>query len=216
MRPLLALAIGFAICAVATSCGKIGEAGTGARRVVKTQVGLAGVSAAASEDRLTVAGHIRGDDDIDGDARSQNDDVTSRSYGHAASDAVRSDVAALVKSYFVDAARKDGAKACALLSRRLAEKRDLAAEVPEYYLPEPGVPLTVHGKGCVQFMTRLFRQYHPRLSTDAASVIVVGMRVRAEHGLVLLAFRTTPERQIQVAYEGGVWKIDALLDSEIL
>jgi hypothetical protein len=56
------------------------------------------------------------------------------------------------------------------------------------------------------------------LSAGAGSVMVTSLRVKGDHGIALLAFKTMPERDIAVERkrERGRWTVDALLDEELL
>jgi hypothetical protein len=61
----------------------------------------------------------------------------------------------------------------------------------------------------------LFQLDHQRLVAEAAMVDVIDIRVVTHGAIAILAFRTTRERELRLGREGGVWKIDGLLDDEL-
>jgi hypothetical protein len=162
----------------------------------------------------SIRGHVRGDDDADGDGYNYEDDHSVRDYGHAASAADVQAVTAAVKRYYAAAVAGDGATACSLVYSGLAKRSNFSEVVPGAYATASNSSV-FRGKTCAQVASLLFELNHQRLTEDVATLEVTGVRVSGAHGLALLAFRRTPERQIAVEHEGGAWKIDGLLDEEL-
>ena len=52
-------------------------------------------------------------------------------------------------------------------------------------------------------------------AAHAAELQVTGVRVDHASGVAVLGFKTLPGRQLRVAREGKVWKVDGLLDLEL-
>ncbi len=161
--------------------------------------------------------YIKGDQDRD-EARNgppDFDDGRFRDYGRSASAADRRAITALLKRYYAAAATGDSPAACALTFSGLARSADLVDKAPEDYEPTSG-SLPLRGKSCVEVMSALSRQHHEELTAAAATLVVIDVRVHGARGLAILGFRTTGERVIPLAREGGVWKVDGLFDSEIV
>ena len=177
----------------------------GARR----RAGLASRSAAAP-----AGSYMRDDDDVDEDASNQFDDHAIRDYGLAASAADTRMIAALVGRYYATVAAHDGAGACSVLLPSLAKRADLVEAVPEEYARASG-PSALRGKSCAALMSLVFERNRRQLAAESSTLIVLGVRVKGDHGLALLGFKAEPERYIPVQLEAGAWRIDALLDEEI-
>jgi predicted small secreted protein len=175
-------------------------------------------SASHSSSNATPAGdYLRGDDDAEGDESPNHKDIDDdplRHYGDAAGAADERAVTGLVKRYYAAAAAGDGAVGCSLLLIRLAKDSNLGQAAEKAYPPALDVP-PLHGKSCAQIMSLLFKEDHEQLAADSTTLQVTSVRVNGRHGLALLGFRTTPERQIRVERDGGAWKLDALLDREL-
>lgn len=232
---LVLLAVAF--CAFLTACGGAGR-GTGLASKTSSTV-LAGQADAQTSTAGTglALGEISGDYDTDDDYRHKpsndgdNDDLRTRKdrdndadnrsksyydkddhsvlgFGHAARAADRSAIAALVRRYFAVAAAADGVAACSMIVPSFAKS------VPEDLGQSPGPPYS-RGKTCAVVMSKTFEHYHRQLAAHAASLEVSRVRVEGSMGLAVLAFKGLPGRQIQVAREGGVWMMDALLDREL-
>jgi hypothetical protein len=159
-------------------------------------------------------GYLRGDDDGDLDTTGRSDDWRVRRYGHSASPADRGAVTALVKRYYATASAGAGAAACSMMVSRLARAPDLGEAAEAAFPLAPGVP-ALHGKRCASVMSLSFGEDHRRLAADSATIHVILVRVSGGHGLALLGFRTTPERQLSVEREHGRWKIGAVLDRQL-
>jgi hypothetical protein len=211
-RALLAL-LAVALLATGTSaCGAAREA------PASSPPGHSGADAAIA---TTVSGsahtgvYLRGDGDADGSGSPEDDDdSTVRDFGHPASTGDAKAVTALLERYYAAAAAGGGATGCSLMSPRLANESNLGEAAELAYPPAFSTPL-LHGKPCARILSVLFKEDHAQLAADSATVVVTGVRVDGRHGLALLGFRTTPERQVPVEREGRAWKVGALLAQEI-
>jgi hypothetical protein len=152
------------------------------------------------------------DKDNDSDNKSNSyydrDDKSVRGFGQAASAVDAQAVTAVVRRYFAAAAAQDGTTACSLVVS------DLARAVPEDLGRSPGPPYA-RGNTCAVVMSKMFKENRPQLTAYAAMLKVTGVRLKGDRGLAVLGFRTLPGRQIGVTREGDVWKLAALLDSEL-
>jgi hypothetical protein len=160
--------------------------------------------------------YVKGDEDVDAREGSGNDydDGDLRGYGREAGAGDATAVAALVARYFTAAAHDDGSQVCALLDSRVAKSADFAQVVPPSYV-SAGDPSALRGKSCAQVASLLLNIDHSQLAVEAPSVRVTSLRVLGDHGVALLGFATTPERQIPVRREGATWKLDSFLDTEL-
>jgi hypothetical protein len=158
-----------------------------------------------------VGGYRHGDDDGDFDPPYYHDDSDVRHFAHAANPLDKRGVETLVKRYYATAAGDDGAAACSLMTSSLARDPNLGDVAEAAYPIAPSVP-PLQGKSCASIMSLLFAEDHRRLVADSTTLQVVMVRVGRVRGLALLGFKTTPERQIGVAREHGVWKIAGVLD----
>jgi hypothetical protein len=143
--------------------------------------------------------------DIDGDSDNNDDDYA---YGNAASPADRRAVTEMVKRYYTAAAAMDGVKGCSLIYSLLAE------EIPELYGEIPDSP-QLKGTTCSVVMSKLFKENHSRLVSDAATLQVRSVRVMHNRALVMMSFRSMPQRDILVHREHRTWRIDELLDTKL-
>lgn len=126
--------------------------------------------------------------------------------GHPASPADARGAAAVVKRYYADAAREDGASACRLIYSPRAET------IHDELDGAPGPP----GKRrvtCGFVLSRLFRAMHSRLRADSATLRVGAVRVEFNLGSVQLHFAHVKlPHYIEVRRERGAWKMSMLLD----
>lgn len=154
----------------------------------------------------------KADADKDNDIGAPSDDTNnnpSLNFGHAADAADARTIATLVKRYYAAAHAEDGAKACKMLYSTLEEA------VPEDYGESPPGQPYMRGTTCAAVLTLLFKHDHPQLALELPKLEVARVRLVEHHGIAILHFGTLPERQIPVAREGHIWKIQALLDSEV-
>jgi hypothetical protein len=171
----------------------------------------AGGGATVASGPDSVGGYRHGDDDGDLDTPYYLDDRRVRHFAHAAGPIDKQEVERLVRRYYAAAAGGAGATACSLMSSSLATGPSLGDLVEATYPVAPSVP-PLRGRSCASIMSLLFAEDHRRLIADSTTLQVVMVRVGLTRGLALLGFRTTPERQIGVEREHGVWKIDSVLD----
>lgn len=158
----------------------------------------------------------QGDDDIDASPHHRDsDDYIARHYGRAASAGERRAIVAAVKGYFTAAIADDGAAGCLWVSARLAKSPNLG-EIAETSHPLPPSIPPLQGQSCPAIMTLLFREDHARLAHETSSLQVVSVRVEGAEGLAILGFATMFERELPVRREGSAWKVDALLDKELV
>lgn len=195
---LLAVALLLFVCLGA--CGEAGRDTHSGSQVTFNATTTATTSGTTVSNAVTR--HDLGKSDNDGDGDNGDDDDR---WGHAASEADREAVVALVKRYYGFAAAGDGGAGCALIYSLLAE------EIPELYGEPPGPP-SLRGGTCAAVMSKVFKQKHRQLVADTASIDVIGVRAKRLRGLALLRFKGSPERDIPVHREHNAWKINALLD----
>jgi hypothetical protein len=210
-KPLLALLallaaapLSLGICA----CGGAGTESTSASNVTST---TAATTTSTSESAFAPTA-TKADSDKDDDVGAPYDDKSNDAVlnvGHAASAGDRHKIVALIQSYYKAALRGDGAKACTMIYSTLAES------VPEDYGTSPPGPPYMRGTTCPAVLTLLFRHYHSQLALELPKLKVTRVRLEEHHGLAVLRSGTMPERQIPVAREGHVWKLSALLDSQL-
>lgn len=156
-------------------------------------------------------GYVVGDDDRE---PGTSDDQLVRKYGRAAPPADRLAIAALARRYLVAALGEDAAEGCRLLAASVVSEARRASEVPHEYASPGAMP----GSSCAAYAARLFKLNHQQLGlADVSSLKVAIVRVNhdATLGLAVLAFKTTPERQLTVLREAGHWKMASLLDEDI-
>lgn len=142
-----------------------------------------------------------GDEDTDDEnpaARGNDEQPLLDSYGPPSSPAEARTIAALVKRYYAASLAGNAARACSMLSA------DLAASLAAHNAQGTQT-------SCAQPMSVLLEQQHQRfVAEDVATMLVTAVHVKGNLGLSVLAFRKTPESQIILVHEGGVWRIDAL------
>ena len=205
------------------SCG-VSACGEGGRGAAHASSGVPRSSFTTSTEPGTPAtytrgpgGYVEGDEDGDDISHSHKDadDRSVREYGHEAGELDLRAVTKLVKRYYQAGAAVDGARACTLIYRPVAEERDFANIAPKAYAEVSGSAL-FREKNCREVESILFELNHRTLLLGVGTVTVASLRVKDDHGIALLAFKTMPEREIAVEREHGRWTIDALLDSELL
>jgi hypothetical protein len=168
-----------------------------------------------------VSGHGDADNDDsklpkDGDNDSDNatgsyydkDDQGVRYFGHAANPTDRRAVTALVKRYYVTAVAQDGSAGCALIASPLAKS---VAETLGQAMGQPDL----RGNTCATVMSKVYKLNHRQLLAYEPTLEVTGVRLEGGSGRAILGFKDLPGRQIGVTRESGVWKIQALIDTEL-
>jgi hypothetical protein len=212
-QPLLALQIGVLLGLGVVACG---SASGGRVSPPYGRLGAPASAAPAGSSAITgtqAGGYVKGDGDADGANGQDADDATTRGYGHPASALEARIVAALVRRYYAAAAAGDGELACSLIYSVLASPSKLP-RVAESYAPAPSAP-PLAGKSCGYIMSLLFRENHRQLVADAVTLELTGVRVEGRRCLVLLAFKSKPERELPLEREHGAWKVASLFDEEL-
>lgn len=139
--------------------------------------------------------------DRDNDSDENDDDAHILDYGQPATGATRSQLVTLLTDYYEDAARADGAKACALLVPYVAE---LVGE-------EAGA--SGHGKTCATTLSKWFADHHARYQAQRATLKFLAIRVGEEHALDVMSFANLPEvRQISARDYHGRWQLLNAID----
>jgi hypothetical protein len=169
------------------------------------------VSAPAATARDASNGYLHKDgdedtDDIKQDHKVQNDDrELFAAYGEKASAKDAQVITKLVRDYFEVVAANDATRACSLLVTVLSH----------------GLVNGQHGssspKTCQESMSLLFRQQRLNLLTGAevATMKVISVHVKGNLGLAVLGFRHVPEQEIIVERKSRIWKVDALVSSDL-
>jgi hypothetical protein len=138
--------------------------------------------------------------------RDELPDYKTEPFGHPADAADTRAVTALVKRYYADAAREDGAAACGLLYAPREET--IAAEY--------GGSGSATGKQsvtCGPALSGLFKELHGVLEADSAKLRVTAVRVELNRGSVQLHLaHVSVPHYIGVHRERGVWKMEMLVD----
>ena len=222
----LALPATVVLCLCVVACG-------GASRGVGSASRSTAEAAAAMQPSNSITGDYDGDDDYsnqgsndgdnddstqpkdrDNDSDSSgksyfdSDDSSVRGFGHAAGPVEGKRIASLIKRYFAAANAGDGATACSMMVSSIAKS------IPED-IGGPAGPLYARGTTCATVVSRAFEHYHRQLAAHTGTLEIADIRVSRSKGVVVLAFEKLPGRQIHVARESGVWKVDALLDAEL-
>jgi hypothetical protein len=160
----------------------------------------------------TPGGHLHADGDHDGDDGhptdpGQDDQGLLLAYGgpaHAPPATTRT-IEALVKRYYAASLAGEAAGACALLGSEI-----LAGLIAEQGESSRGVG------ACATAIAPVLAQLHDHLVVEnPATMVVIGVYVKGDLGLVLLGFKHSPESDIVVQREGSVWKVGALFDNEV-
>ena len=171
-------------------------------------------TAAASKTVVVGDGHLVGDGD--GDEQKSNDyDDIGRRYGHAPSAVEKRAITDLIKRYYAVAAAGDGRKACAMIAPGLIRGQSLAeGAIPKEFIPVSGSSVFRH-KGCAQIASLIFSIDRQLLAEEVPTLQALSVRIKGSQGLVVLGFRTSPERQMPVERVHGAWRVGAMLDLQI-
>jgi len=211
MKGLLVLLVTASLGASAAACGSA-NLGTGSSSSVSHTI-ASSTASKVSAPNSTQEDYLTADRDHDNDLEATIDDTNnddSVDYGHAASAADKRAVTVMLKRYYAAATAENGAEACSMIVSSLAES------VLEDYGPgSPGPSYLKVGTSCASVMTLLFRHFHSRLTVELPKLEVARVRLVGHKGLAVLSFDSMPEREIQVGRQGGIWKVDALIDHEL-
>jgi hypothetical protein len=193
--PMTALSV-MTLCAGLSACG-----GNGTKNSLRS---------------ATSAGYVLGDADDDdrhsGAEPTDRDDAPVRHYGAAGTAGDMNTMAVVLKRFYAAAAAGDGARACGLLSAKLAHGHRLERFVPEEYRPTQGATI-FQGRGCAKVESTLFSIDREQLRAQSTSMLLPEVRVRGRHAIAIVRFKHFPERQIALKLEDNGWKVDALMDS---
>jgi hypothetical protein len=205
MRLLLVLVTIALLGVDMSACGGAGKGARSASQASADTVASGATTRTASAAKPTQS-HFPTDSDEDndnpGNSRYDNDDNPVLYFGRSANAADGRAIAGLVKRYYAAGAASDGARACPLIYSVVAES------VAEEYGQSPAL----RGSTCAVVMSKLFKQRHRELAADVTGLEVILMRVSGNRGVALLRFGTTRERRVFLKREGGVWKMNVLLD----
>lgn len=163
------------------------------------------------EDEKARPGPPDKDNDADntGRTRYDSDDSTVLDFGHAASRADRTAIAALIKRYYAISATENGAGACSMLYSTYAEA------LPEDYGTSPPGPAYARGATCAAVMNRVLEHFHSQIVARLPKLKVIRVRIKARQGVAVLSFGALSEREMHVVREGHIWKMLALTDTEL-
>jgi hypothetical protein len=197
---LVSLTLAATVAFAMSGCGGAGDTQGKVQQTTTEQTGAA--KQATAQGSYSLRDGDRDSDDEHPPLRFGNDDAPLLvDYGGRADPANTHTIEALVRSYYAASLAGNGAKACELLARSLAQA------VPDEY----GKGAQAGGEGCRGPMSTLLAQQHARLlSQEIPTMLITGVHVKGKVGLAVLRFKTTPESQIILAREGGIWKINAL------
>jgi hypothetical protein len=207
MRTLLVLAATL-LSLGASACGGASKGTNASSPSVATSA--TPTKSAARTSPVGIYSHV--DSDKDNDVTAPYDDKNNDialNYGHAASAADERAVTTLVHRYYIAAATGAGAKACSLIlsgfSKAIAE---------DYGRGSAGPPYLRTATTCPAVMNLIFKHSHGELAAALPKLEVSHVRLVGRNGFAILRFGAL-EREIAVVREGSIWKIGALLDSEL-
>lgn len=165
-----------------------------------------GAAAAAHSSRAEALEGIKKDADGDRDSAVAKGYDSDDYFGHAAANADRRAIMAVIERYYQAAASGDGQQGCRLLYSLLLET------LPEEYEASAGGRPEAT---CATIMSSLFRRRHEQLALDSAKLTFAGVRVDGAQGWALVHFGTERERRLLVHREGSVWKVDSVSDLNV-
>lgn len=170
-----------------------------------------GDSAHPDEDELSKPPSVDRDNDTDssGHAAYDSDDQSIADFGHSANASQSAQIGALVRRYYAVATAENGNAACSMLYSTYAEA------IPEDYGTSPPGPSYASGSTCPVVMSEIFTHFHDRLTARLAKLHISRVRVREHQGVVILSFGSMPVSEIRVSREGRIWRILALIDTDL-
>jgi hypothetical protein len=212
MKSLFALLAVVLLGSSVAACGGTTKSTVSASQTGSSAAATDSTSSTTASNTTSTPDYKKVDADKDNDVGAAEDDKSNNSvldFAQPASASEKQAITTLVKRYYAAALAGDGAKACTLLYSTLAEA------VPEDYGQSPPGQPYMRGTTCPAVVTLLFKHFHSQLAAEVPVLKVSRVRLDEHHGLAVLSFAKLPERQISVAREGHIWKIEALLDSEL-
>jgi hypothetical protein len=184
--------------------------------------GCGGATRSTPAKRLSAkTAYVIGDDDDDdrhpGREESDFDDGYVRQWGWPGTVADGQAIRPVLRGYYAAAAAGDGVGACGFLIRGIATaaKLDVRRLLPEGYRPAGGSSV-LEGKNCAQVESLLFAIDRQQLQIESTTMTVSRLRISGQLALVVMRFEQIPERVMTLRRERGAWKIDSLIDSELL
>jgi hypothetical protein len=207
---LIALVLGV-LCLGASSCGGAGDSNATSRDRASSHPRQRSDIVDYDIDDYDSKQRNDGDNDFDsrGGGLYDGDDGEVTRFGRKATPEEMSLVGAAVKRYFAAAVANDASKACSMIAPLLVKNvvKDLSRRTGPPY---------GHSRTCAELMSKVFKRFHAQLARYADSLSVIDLRLNRGAGPLVFGAKGLPVRQILVVREGGVWKMNALLDSELL
>ncbi|HEU0249439.1 MAG TPA: hypothetical protein VFR48_01820 [Solirubrobacteraceae bacterium] len=172
-----------------------------------------GKSSSSSAAAALIREYTRIDSDRDNDVGAPQDDTSTAaelSPGQPPPSGEARAIATLLHRYYTAALADNGTAACSMIASSLAESM-----AEDYGRGSDGPSYLSTGTTCQSVMTLLFEHLHPVLALEAPRLEVAQLRLVRHHGIAILRFGTALERQLPVRREGGQWRVQALLDSDL-
>jgi hypothetical protein len=132
-------------------------------------------------------------------------DRSIQEYGAKAASGDTAAIAGIVKRYYAAVAAGDGSGACALLSAEMS--RTIVAT----FANSPAL----RGKGCSAIIPALYKVPAGRARVAFAKVAVTSVRVKGDRAFALLRSPSSPSGEMPMLREGGAWKVNALMGSNL-
>jgi hypothetical protein len=132
-------------------------------------------------------------------------DNSIQTFGHRGGEGDTSQIASAVEGYYAAIAHDDGARACSLMSAKIAGT----------IVQTLGRSPQLHSKGCAAILGLLFKRRSGASPAALADVHVTSVRIRGDRAFALLRGKLIRSGEIPMAREGGVWKVAALSGSEL-
>jgi len=149
------------------------------------------------------------DNDVTAGSLDDTNNHSAMTFGREASHSERRAIVALIKRYYATALAEDGARGCSMVYSTLAEaavEDDAQAPGPQY---ERGA------KTCAEVLRRMYVHEHAQIAAQVPKLEVTHIRLVEHHGVAFLRFGALPEREISIAREGHIWKMDTIYDQEL-
>lgn len=131
-------------------------------------------------------------------------DTSIQTYGHKAAASDTEAIASIVRRYYSALGAGNGAGACELLS----------ASIGGMIVRTFGNSPALHGKSCGAILQALFKS-GPARESLRKGVEVTAVRVNGDRAFALLHGPTISSGEIPMLREGGSWKVNALVGSNL-